>query len=212
MNKKVIISLIVVAVAALAVGVYVYRDQLFPKMKPPTSAVNQAQADKPVEPADPTKYNFMDADFAKQMVIHNQQGMQLASLAREKSSSQAVIEIANKINQGLSTDTDQYIAWLNEWKEPYLDLKDFPQMDGHDMYPTHPGMATFTEISSLESLGGSEFDQRFLEMMIQHREGAEQMAKYQNLQFGKMIELKDSAIKRQAEEVQTMKQLQVKGE
>ena len=40
-----------------------------------------------------------------------------------------------------------------------------------------PGMVTRDEVLSLEALDGRAFDERFLELMIRHHEGAVTMAK-----------------------------------
>jgi uncharacterized protein (DUF305 family) len=153
----------------------------------------------------------MDADFAKKMIVHNQQGIQIADLAKERATNGQVRAVAAAISTELSAETEQYIAWLTEWKEVYLNLSDFPQMEGHDMYPTYPGMASLGELDALKGATGSSVDEQFLRLMVKHHEGADEMAKsipVETMQFGKMIELRAKALKRQAEEVQTMKQLQ----
>lgn len=214
MNRKVIIGLIISGViVALGVLVYAYRDQLFPKVTVPDNKVTESTETPDEKPVDPTKHDFMDVDFAQKMIVHNQQGIQMADIAKERAVSEEVRRIAATISSELSTDTQQYVGWLTQWKEPYSNLSDFPEMDGHDMYPTHPGMASLAELDKLRSATGDLVDMQFLSLMIKHHEGSEQMAKYQkSIQFGEMAQLKDAVIKRQAEEIRTMKQLQAKGE
>ena len=215
MNRKVMIRLIIAAViAALGIFIYAYRDQLFPKVTVPDNKVTESTktSEKPV---DPTKHDFMDVDFAKKMIVHNQQGIQMADIAKEHAVSEPVRRVAATISSELSADTQRYVGWLTDWKEPYFNLADFPEMDGHDMYPTHPGMASLGELEKLKAATGYSVDEQFLNLMIKHHEGADEMANsiaFKEMQFGQMIDLKTRTLKRQAEELQTMKQLQVKGE
>lgn len=123
-------------------------------------------------------------------------------------------QLAALISEELSSNTKKYIDWLNDWKETYFNLSDFPEMEGHDMYPTHPGMASLGDLKALESATGSSVDELFLRLMITHHEGANEMSKLgylDDMQFGQMISLKNETLKKRAEEVRIMKQLQAKG-
>ncbi len=155
----------------------------------------------------------MDVDFARKMIVHNQQGVQMADIAKKNATSEEVRQLAALISEELSSNTKKYTDWLNDWKETYFNLSDFPEMEGHDMYPTHPGMASLSDLSALESAAGNSVDTLFLRLMIAHHEGANEMATegyFKEMQFGQMISLKDETLKQQTEEVQTMKQLQTK--
>ena len=179
-----------------------------PESKPMPSA------SKSEKPANPNEHNYMDTDFAKKMIVHNQQGIQMADIAKKNASDDKVRQLAVRISDELTSDTKQYINWLTEWKETYFNLSDFPEMEGHDMYPTHPGMANLSDLRELESATGSSVDKLFLRLMIAHHEGANEIsnAEYlKGMQFGQMINIKNKTVKKQIEEIQTMKQLQAKG-
>jgi len=104
----------------------------------------------------------MDTDFAKKMIVHNQQGTQMADIAKKNASGEEVRQLAARISDELTNDTKQYIDWLTEWKETYFNLSDFPEMEGHDMYPTLPGIASLSDLSALETAAGSSVDKLFL--------------------------------------------------
>lgn len=179
-----------------------------PESKPAPSA------SKSEKPANPNEHNYMDTDFAMKMIVHNQQGIQMADIAKKNASGDEVRQLAARISDELTSDTKQYINWLTEWKETYFNLSDFPEMEGHDMYPTHPGMASLSDLRELESATGSSVDKLFLRLMITHHEGANEIsnAEYlKGMQFGQIINLKNKTVKKQTEEIQTMKQLQAKG-
>ncbi|OYW43809.1 hypothetical protein B7Z28_00630 [Candidatus Saccharibacteria bacterium 32-45-3] len=165
------------------------------------------------KPSNPNGHSYIDIDFARKMIVHNQQGIQMADIAKKNAASAQVRQLATSISEELSNNTKQYIDWLTKWKETYFNLSDFPEMEGHDMYPTHPGMASLSDLSALESAAGNSVDTLFLRLMIAHHEGANEMATegyFKEMQFGQMISLKDETLKQQTEEVQTMKQLQTK--
>lgn len=211
MRKKVAIMAIVLVVGGAALGWWFLQNQPVsaPKSRP-TPLANKSE-----KPANPNEHSYMDADFAKKMIVHNQQGIQMADIAKKNAASEEVRQLAMSISDELSTDTKQYIDWLTEWKETYFNLSNFPQMEGHDMYPTGPGMATLGDLAALESATGSSVDELFLRLMIAHHHGAAEMADsiaFERMQFGKMISLKNQTLKKQVEETQAMKQLQTKGE
>lgn len=210
MRKIVIRTIIVLAVGGAALGWWFLQNRpaSAPESKPAPSA---SKSEKPVNP---NEHNYMDTDFAKKMIVHNQQGVQIADIAKKNASSEEVRQLAARISDELTNDTKQYIDWLTEWKETYLNLSDFPEMEGHDMYPTLPGIASLSDLSALETAAGSSVDKLFLRLMITHHEGANEIsnAEYlKGMQFGQMINLKNKTVKKQTEEIQTMKQLQAKG-
>lgn len=210
MRKIVVGTIIVLAVGAAAIGWWFSQNQSAsaPESKPMPSA------SKSEKPANPNEHNYMDTDFAKKMIVHNQQGIQMADIAKKNASDDKVRQLAVRISDELTSDTKQYINWLTEWKGTYFNLSDFPEMEGHDMYPTGPGMASLGEIDALKTATGNSVDKQFLDLMIKHHEGTKEMADsvaFERMQFGEMLALRAKTIKKQAEEVRIMKQLQDKG-
>lgn len=213
MRKIIVTIAVVLTIVGVSLGWWFLQSH-------PTSTHKKNQpspsANKNEKPANPNEHSYMDIDFARKMIVHNQQGIQMADIAKKNAQSEQVRQLAASISEELSNDTKQYIDWLTEWKETYFNLSDFPQMEGHDMYPTHPGMASLGDLSALESATGSSVDELFLRLMIAHHEGANEMANdnlaFKGMQFGQMTNLKDKTAKRQANEIQKMKQLQTKGE
>ena len=209
MRKTVTTIAVVLVFGGAAFGWWLLQNQ---PASAPKSKTTQA-ASKSKKPSNPNEHSYMDVDFARKMIVHNQQGVQMADIAKKNATSEEVRQLAALISEELSSNTKKYTDWLNEWKETYFNLSDFPEMEGHDMYPTHPGMASLSDLSALESAAGNSVDTLFLRLMIAHHEGANEMATegyFKEMQFGQMISLKDETLKQQTEEVQTMKQLQTK--
>ena len=209
MRKTVTTIAVVLVFGGAAFGWWLLQNQ---PASAPKSKTTQA-ASKSKKPSNPNEHSYMDVDFARKMIVHNQQGVQMADIAKKNATSEEVRQLAALISEELSSNTKKYTDWLNDWKETYFNLSDFPEMEGHDMYPTHPGMASLSDLSALESAAGNSVDTLFLRLMIAHHEGANEMATegyFKEMQFGQMISLKDETLKQQTEEVQTMKQLQTK--
>lgn len=211
MRKIVPITAIVLVVGGVALGWWFLQNQPAPALKDKvTKPVSKIE-----KKANPKEHNYTDVDFAQKMIVHNQQGIQIADIAKENATSEELRQLATSISEELSNNTKQHIDWLTEWKETYFNLSDFPEMEGHDMYPTYPGMASIGDLRALESATGSSVDELFLRLMIAHHEGAAEMADSiasKDMQFGQMITLKNETLKKQAEEVKKMKQLEIKGE
>jgi uncharacterized protein (DUF305 family) len=210
-SPVVLLAIVVIAATGLFTGWLILRD------RPASAPQNQAteSTDTTKETVNPEEHNRGDAGFAKKMLVHSQQGVEMAEIARKNAASEQIRQLAASIGEALSDDTKQYTAWLIEWNEPYTNLSDFPEMDGHDMYPTFPGMATYGDLTSLEAARGEGVDEMFLRLMIAHHEGAAQMAssiEFKEMQFGELISVKNETLKRQSEELQKMKQLQAERE
>ena len=73
------------------------------------------------------------------------------------------------------------VDWLNEWGEPIPETgRDHANADSHGGTETDgdlPGMMSGEQMQAPEDAPDAEFEQLFLEMMIEHHEGAIEMAK-----------------------------------
>lgn len=206
MRKIAIMIIVVVTFGGVVSGVWLLQNQSPSSPEAIPSLINGSK-----RVINPDEHSYTDIDFAQKMIVHDQQGIQMADIATRNAANEEVRILAMRISEGLSRDTDQYASWLKEWDEKYFNLSDFPGMDGHDMYPTFSGMASYEQMSVLATASGNEAAKLFLQMAIVHHEGAAEMANsvaFESLQFGQMVDLKTSTLRRQAEEIQTMKQLQ----
>lgn len=206
MRKIAITIIIVVALGGIAWGLWLWRSSS--TQEPELAPMSTSGSEKA---ASPSEHNYADIDFAQKMIVHNQQGIQMAEIAKQRAVSEEVRTLAATISDGLTRDSEQYTSWLNTWGERYFNLSDFPEMDGHDMYPTLPGMATYSQMSVLTAASGSEVDKMFLQMATARHEGVIEMAngtEFESMQFGQITDLKTKSLKRQAEEIKMMRQLQ----
>lgn len=108
-----------------------------------------------------------DVEFLSRMIPHHRQALEMAALAPERSSDQAVRAIAERIAIGQEPEIAVMSQWLRDWGEPVPPARG---PDHHD--EPMPGMANDQQMAQLEAAGGAEFDRLFLQLMITHHEGA----------------------------------------
>jgi uncharacterized protein (DUF305 family) len=139
----------------------------------------------------------VDAGFARDMSRHHLQAVEMANLATDRSTDTEVRRLAFDISSTQTNQVGRMQGWLTLWGLPltsgdvmgWMDsgTMDGTTMSGHDMAhmdgadadgAVMPGMATETELATLRSLSGSEFDVMFLQLMIRHHQGGLDMAQY----------------------------------
>lgn len=201
--KKVLVIGTLTVLSIGAAGWYLFKGQ--PAAMPSAPNTNAQQQTKPL---DSTKHDFFDVDFAQKMIVHHQQGIEMADAVLASSSNQAIRTMATDMRKQQVDAESQYKAWLNEWDETYRNLSDFPQMDGHDMYPSYPGLVSAAKLTTLKSATGADQDQLFIELMKEHHNGGIQTGEMsKKLQYGKLIEFKDKILAEYKVELQEMEKV-----
>jgi uncharacterized protein (DUF305 family) len=140
--------------------------------------------------AQPTA-DSVDAGFARDMSRHHLQAVEMANLALTRSTDSEVRQLAFDISATQTNQAGRMQGWLALWGLPPTSGEVMGwmggDMAGHDMTHTDdaaadgavmPGMATETELATLRSLSGTEFDVMFLQLMTRHHQGGLEMAEY----------------------------------
>ncbi|MGW0916962.1 DUF305 domain-containing protein [Streptomyces sp. NPDC002784] len=122
-------------------------------------------------PAQQGDHNTADTAFAKGMIPHHRQAIEMADLAATRAESADVKKLAEEIKKAQDPEIKTLSGWLSSWGEQ-VPAEDEGH-EGHDM----SGMMTPEEMKQLESASGKAFDTAFLTMMVKHHEGAVAMAK-----------------------------------
>lgn len=164
----------------------------------PTPATSSAPATSAA-----ADHNDQDVIFAQMMIPHHRQALDMAELAETRASSAEVKKLAKQIEAAQDPEIQTMSGWLTSWGV---------QVPGEDdMHMDHgmPGMMSGEDMKKLEGLSGAAFDKAFLEMMIQHHEGAITMAKAEqsNGAYEPAKQLAASIIAGQSAEITTMKRL-----
>lgn len=123
--------------------------------------------------ADSLRASFSDADvaFVTGMIHHHAQALVMARMAESHGASSQIRVLAGRI---INAQNDE-IALMQHWlKERGLDAPDPAHMDhgSHGQHMAMPGMLTPEQMQRLDAAQGADFDRIFLQLMIQHHQGA----------------------------------------
>lgn len=146
-------------------------------------------------------FNDADVTFAQGMIPHHQQAVEMADLAGDRASSQEVKDLAAQIKAAQDPEITKMTGWLKEWAQP-------SQMSGTDSMDM-TGMMSEAQMGDMKAASGAEFDTMFLNMMIEHHQGAIEMASTE-ISDGKnpeAIALAEAIVKAQKAEIETMQGL-----
>ncbi|MEU9954747.1 DUF305 domain-containing protein [Streptomyces sp. NPDC050982] len=152
-------------------------------------------------------HNDADVDFSKEMIQHHRQAIDMAELAAGRASSQEVKDLATKVKGAQDPEIKTMSGWLTSWGE------DVPEeMSGamdHDMSSAMPGMMSGKDMDKLEKASGAEFDTMFLTMMVEHHEGAVEMAETEKAdgKYGPATKLADDVVTAQTAEIKQMNKM-----
>ncbi|MFD5006496.1 DUF305 domain-containing protein [Streptomyces mutabilis] len=130
-------------------------------------------------PASQGRHNAADVAFAKGMIPHHRQAVEMADLAPERAGSAEVEKLAAEIKKAQDPEIRTLSGWLTSWGEevPADDAAMDHSTHGMDGMDGMDGMMTDQEMRGLEDASGEAFDTAFLELMIKHHEGAVAMAR-----------------------------------
>ncbi len=114
-----------------------------------------------------------DVEFAQGMIAHHEQAIEMAEMALDPSvgARAEVVDLATRIRAAQDPEIDQMTAWLEGWGASIV----MDTSDGHDM-SSMAGMMSVEQMDALAQSTGADFDRMWLEMMIEHHEGAIVMA------------------------------------
>lgn len=157
------------------------------------------------------EHNDADTAFAQMMIVHHEGAVEMADLAVREASSEEVRALAEDISAAQGPEIELMRSWLDAWgEEPAaggahgMDHGDM-DMSGMEM----EGLTQEEAMAELSGLTGAAFDERFLELMVAHHQGAVQMAQAQ-LEDGEnpqAVELAQRIIADQQAEIAHMQEL-----
>jgi uncharacterized protein (DUF305 family) len=140
----------------------------------------QTETSVPGDSAEQAEHNDQDIAFAQAMIPHHQQAVDMAGMAAAQATDPAVKDLATRIEAAQDPEIQQLTDLLDQWgAEPA------PGMDhsGHGGTPGE-GMMTDEQMQQLEQASGAEFDRLWIQLMLQHHEGAVAMAETELEQGG----------------------------
>lgn len=164
----------------------------------------------------------VDVGFCQDMAMHHIQAVQMANIARERSTDADIRLFAFDVSGTQLEQVGRMKGWLMLWGRP-----EQPQAGRHMAWMSTgsghghtaggdapagapmPGMATSDELAKLRSLSGQEFDVYFLQLMLRHHRGGAPMAEYGAQHAGQhaVRTLAESMLKSQTSESEYMEKL-----
>lgn len=149
-------------------------------------------------------FNDADATFLQMMIPHHEQAVAMAELAAEHAEDPEVVALAGQIAAAQQPEIDQMTALLEAWGEP-------TEMEGHGGM-SMGGMATEEQMAELAAARGTDFDKRFVDLMIVHHEGAVEMAEAHHAEGenADATAIADAVIETQTAEIATLQEIQAR--
>ncbi|MEU9323044.1 DUF305 domain-containing protein [Streptomyces canus] len=118
-------------------------------------------------------HNAQDVSFAQGMIPHHQQAIEMAELADGRAASTQVKDLAARVEKAQGPEITTMTGWLKSWDEKVPES--MPGMD-HSGMDGMAGMMDSADMGKLKKASGKDFDSMFLTMMVEHHEGAVEMA------------------------------------
>lgn len=116
-------------------------------------------------------FNAADEMFAVMMIPHHEQAVEMADLVPTRTKNPDLLALAAAIKGAQDPEITQMQGWLEGWGT------DVAAMGDHASHGGMAGMQSEETMAELAALTDDAFDRRWMEMMIDHHEGAITMAK-----------------------------------
>ena len=173
----------------------------------PDDADSQSQASAGASRA----HNDADVRFARQMIPHHAQALEMVDLAEGRPLSSDVGALAESIRAAQTPEIKQMSGWLREWGERVPSIMADHGSGGAAGMLSMEGMMSEQDMIDLAEASDSTFQQMWLSMMIEHHAGAITMAQAEerNGEFDPAIAVARSIASSQQKQIRTMERLRL---
>jgi uncharacterized protein (DUF305 family) len=162
-----------------------------------------------------TEHNASDVAFATDMIQHHAQALLMVDLTLGRPMGEEVHGLAEEIRAAQGPEIEAMARWLTDWDEDIPETvrdhanadKPMDEMDHGD--GDMPGMMSAEDMSALKAVPDDQFEQMWLEMMIEHHEGAIEMAEEQvkDGRYQAAVEMASEIVVSQTAEIEMMRDL-----
>ena len=159
------------------------------------------------------EFNDADVEFATDMIQHHAQALTMVDMTMGRQLDPEVQQLADDIRMAQGPEIEQMTDWLTTWDQPVPETaRDHSNAHGEgemEMDSDMPGMMSAEDMADLKAAEGAEFQAMWLEMMIEHHEGAIEMAQIEQSEgkHEEAIELAQGIESAQRDEISTMEDL-----
>ncbi len=113
-------------------------------------------------------YTVADVQFMQGMIAHHAQAIYMSRMAAAHGANPRVLRLANKIDLSQVSEIRLMQQWLRRYNQYAPDTSSWRTVQ-------MPGMLTAAQLKELDAAQGVAFDRAFLNLMIQHHNGALKM-------------------------------------
>jgi len=117
-----------------------------------------------------------NVEFMQRMIMHHAQAVEMTALIDSRTQNKELRLLGARISKSQSDEVAFMKRWLEARGEPISppmpSMMHMPGMDMSNHSMLMPGMLTAKQMEALKKAQGAEFDQLFLDGMIQHHRGA----------------------------------------
>jgi len=146
-----------------------------------------------------------EAGFARDMINHHAQAVQMAETVRNRTESEEIRILATDTVLTQQAEIGQMQGWLAVWGLPVSGTGTAMAWMGHPTEGGMPGIAAPEDLARLQGAFPEEADEQFLRLMIPHHQAALTMAEA-------VLERSDRPeVRRLAQKVATSQQAEIRG-
>ena len=147
-----------------------------------------------------------EAGFARDMMVHHAQAVQMAVILRDKTKSSTMRTMTTDIALTQQAQIGMMQGWLQVWGLHTSGTKPAMSWMGHSTEGLMPGMASPEEIKLLYDASAQEADRLFLRLMIAHHQAAIPMAEaiLERTDRSEVRQLAEAIVASQRAEIQIM--------
>jgi uncharacterized protein (DUF305 family) len=161
---------------------------------------------------DSAPYNEDDVTFATEMIPHHAQALLMVDMAASRDASPRFSSLLDQIRAAQTPEIEQMTDWLEDWDQPVPDTGREHGDMGHDSGGAGTGldgMMDPEQLDELAGMSGTGFEQMWLRMMIEHHEGAIELAEVEiaDGEFADSITLAENIRDAQTAEIETMESM-----
>lgn len=183
-----------------------------------TACGNDEPADTSAQVSE-TAHADADVAFATDMIQHHAQALSMVDMTVDRTLDPEVQQLADAIREAQGPEIETMTDWLQDWNEEVSDtMRDHssagPDMEGMSdsmdgLDPDMPGMMSGDDFDELENAPDFDFQTMWLEMMIEHHEGAVEMAQdeQEDGKYKTAVDLAEGVVDTQTAEIEKMKSL-----
>lgn len=157
-------------------------------------------------------HNAADVEFSTEMIPHHAQALVMVDMTRGRPMDPEFEALTVAIRDAQAPEIELMTDWLVDWDEEVpATMRDHSNAGGgmNDGMGMGPGMMTDDDFDGLESTGDTSFQDMWLTMMIEHHEGAIEMAETEVAEglYAPSVELAQRIITSQTAEIAQMQDM-----